>query len=225
LSARTARWRRRLVRLGLLLLTLAAAVLGPPVLWTVASSTGHLYTVDSAPAAPVGIVFGAQLRAGGHTPKAFLLGRLVTAVRLYQTGKVRALLVSGDAHGDSGNEVAVMTRYLTDHGVPAERVVADPYGLDSYDTCRRARDVYGVNRALLISQRLHLYRAVTLCRHTGMSADGVGASCDECQNVTLAFNSAREVLADIKAVRDVWTDRKPAVTSPPDPAVTRAASP
>jgi vancomycin permeability regulator SanA len=218
-------WRRRLVRSGLFLIALAVFGLGPPVLWTAASSAGHLYTVDSAPTVPVGIVFGAQLRAGGRTPKAFLAGRLVTAVRLYRAGKVRALLVSGDAHGDSGNEVAVMSRYLTEHGVPAERVVADPYGLDTYDTCRRARDVYGVTRALLVSQRFHLPRAVTLCRHAAITADGVAASCGECQNVTLAYNAGREVLADLKAVRDVWSDRKPAVTSPSDPAVNKAASP
>jgi vancomycin permeability regulator SanA len=205
-------------------LALAVLGLGAPVLWTALASAGHLYTVDSAPTAPVGIVFGAQLRADGHTPKAFLAGRLATAVRLYRAGKVRALLVSGDAHGDSGDEVAVMTRYLTEHGVPTERVVADPYGLDSYDTCRRARDVYGVTRALLVSQRFHLLRAITLCRHLGLAVNGVGASCQECQNVTLAYNAAREVLADVKAVRDVVTDRKPAVTSTPDPALNRAES-
>jgi vancomycin permeability regulator SanA len=214
---------RRRLRQAAALLALAILALIAPSVWTLSVSHGHLYTVDGAPQAPVAIVFGAQLAPGGNSPKLFLAGRLATAVELFQAGKVRAILVSGDAHGSSGNEVAVMSRYLTEHGIAADRIVADPYGLDSYDTCRRARDVYGVTRALLVSQRYHLPRAVTLCRELGLSADGVAAHCDGCMRITLAANTARELLATYKALYDVTTDRQPAITSPPDPALTRAS--
>jgi vancomycin permeability regulator SanA len=182
-----------------------------------------MYTVDDAPEAPVAIVFGAQLSADRVRPKPVLAGRLTTAAELLRAGKVRALLISGDAKGSSGDEIAAMTGYLLELGVPAQRIVADRFGLDSYDTCRRAHDVYGVTRALLVSQRLHLPRAVTLCRARGIDADGVAARCDNCRRFTLAVNTAREVPADFKAVFDVLTDRPPAVPSPPDPALTEAA--
>lgn len=214
--------RRRILRRGAALLLLGVLVLAAPTVWTYTVSAGHVYTVDAAPEAPVAIVFGAQLAPGGAQPKSFLAGRLATAAQLLHAGKVRALLVSGDANGSSGNEVAVMGRYLADLGVPPQRIVADPYGLDSYDTCRRAHDVYGVTRALLVSQRLHLPRAVTLCRTAGIDADGVAARCDTCREITLAGNAAREVLADFKAVYDVVSGRPPAVSSPPDPALTQA---
>jgi vancomycin permeability regulator SanA len=227
-----ASWRRRLrhrigsrrfLRRSAILSVLGVLVLTAPSVWTYVASDGHVYTVDSAPRAPVAIVFGAQLESGGTQPRSFLRGRLVTAAELLRSGKVHALLVSGDANGFSGNEVAVMSRYLAGLGVPADRIVTDPYGLDSYDTCRRAHLVYGVTRALLVSQRLHLPRALTLCRTEGIDADGVAARCDSCQRITWAYNSFREILADYKAVYDVASGRPPAVSSPPDPALTEAA--
>jgi vancomycin permeability regulator SanA len=199
-----------------------AVAIGPTV-WVSIGSAGHIRDQDHAAHAPVVIVFGAQLTPGGTEPKPFLRGRLDTAAALVRAGRATAVLVSGDGRGSTGDEVAVMSRYLTDHGVPARRIVADGAGLDSYDTCRRAHDVYGVRRALLVSQAFHLPRAVTLCRGLGIDADGVTARCDGCRTSTLTFNHAREVPASWKAVYDRITDRPPAVSSPPSPDLVAAA--
>jgi vancomycin permeability regulator SanA len=217
------RWLRRTL-LGLLaVVLLGVAAIAAPVVWMTAASAGHLHdTVADAPSAPVVIVFGAELAPGGQRPKPFLAGRLDIAAELVRAGKARAVLVSGDAGGRSGDEVTVMTRYLVDRGVEQRRIVADPHGLDSYDTCARARQVYGIRRALLVSQAFHLPRAVTLCRRLGVDADGVSARCDGCRAVTLRKNRVREVGADAKAVGDALRDRPPAVQSPQDSAVTEA---
>jgi vancomycin permeability regulator SanA len=209
--------RRRIRLLALIGVVLLLVLLGPTV-WLWAGAAGH---IDTRTSAPVAIVFGAQLTDDGTEPKPFLRGRLDTTVALVKAGRTTAVLVSGDAHGGSGDEVAVMSRYLIDHGVPARRIVADGAGLDSYDTCRRAHDVYGVRKALLVSQGYHLHRAVTLCRGLGIDADGVAARCD-CSWVTLALNRAREVPAAWKAGYDRTSDRPPAVSSPKDPALTEA---
>lgn len=209
---------RRRVRLLALIGIVLLVVLLAPTVWLWAGAAGHIGTSARA---PVAIVFGAQLTDDGTQPKSFLRGRLDTTVALVKAGRVTAVLVSGDAHGGSGDEVAVMSRYLIDHGVPARRIVADGAGLDSYDTCRRAYDVYGVRKALLVSQAYHLHRAVTLCRGLGVDADGVPARCD-CSWVTLALNRGREVAAAWKAVYDRASDRPPAVSSPKDPALTQA---
>ena len=101
------------------------------------------------------------------------------------------------------------------------RVVEDPFGLDTYDSCVRARQVFGVTRALIVTQRYHLARAVTLCRQAGIETDGVGAPCDGC-SVRLYTNSVREYFAGTKAAWDAYRDRPPAVSSPPSAAVADA---
>ena len=208
--------------LGVAMLGLLAVVAS--LAWTWTASAGHrLTSVAAAPEAPVAIVFGAELRPDG-TPKPFLAGRLDTGAELYRAGKVRAVLVSGDGGGNSGDEVSAMQRYLTARGVPADRVVADPHGLDTYDTCARAHQVYGVRRALLVSQDFHVPRAVALCRHLGIDADGVAGRCDGCRDKTLWRNRVREVPAALKAAVDALRDRPPVVVSPRDKTLDKALS-
>jgi vancomycin permeability regulator SanA len=219
--ATLARMKKRAVLMSLSVVAVVA--IGAPFLWTRLASSGHVHeTSADAPEAPVVIVFGAELAPGGERPKPFLAGRLDVAAELVRAGKARAVLVSGDSGGSSGDEIAAMTRYLVERGVDGRRIAADPHGLDTYDTCVRAVDVYGVRRALLVSQAFHLPRAVTLCRRAGMEADGVHARCDSCRTVTLRRNAAREVGADVKAVGDALRRRGPAVDSPPDDSVADA---
>ena len=187
------------------------AVVFAPSVWLWLASAAHM----SGSSAPVVIVFGAQLTDDGTRPKPFLKGRLDAAVRVVRAGRATAVLVSGDEHGSSGNEVAAMSRYLESAGIPAHRIVQDGAGLDTYDTCRRAHDVFGVRKALLATQEFHLHRAVALCRSLGLDADGVAAPCDDCRESTLLSNRVREVPGAWKALIDRVRHRPPAVVSPP----------
>ncbi len=208
---------RRRVGLVVLVTVVLSAV---PWLWTTLSAQGHLHEAADAPVADVVIVLGTQVAADRRTPEDRLAGRLRTAAALVHGGRARVVLVSGDGGGESGDEPAVMTSYLTGElGVDPRRVVADPYGLDTYDSCARARDVYGVTRALVVTQSYHLSRAVTLCRRLGLDADGVAAGCDGCGAALLAEKWARDYLASGKALWDAVRHRPPAVSSPADPAV------
>ncbi|PWR06850.1 hypothetical protein DKT68_21055 [Micromonospora acroterricola] len=193
-----------------------------PWLWTTISARGHVYDEADAPAADVVIVLGTAVAADRRQPGDRLAGRLQTAAELVNSGRARVVLVSGDGAGTSGDEPAVMTSYLTDLGVDPRRVVADPYGLDTYDSCARAREVYGVERALVVTQSYHLSRAVTLCRHLGLDVDGVAARCAGCGRALLAEKSLRDYFASGKAAWDAVRDRPPAVRSPADPAVRNA---
>jgi vancomycin permeability regulator SanA len=209
--------RRRWLRRSALVLGVAAGlavvVVVGCVAWTRIESSGRIHSVGQAPQAPVVVVLGAQLAPGGTEPMPFLAGRLDVAAQLVTTGRARTVLVSGDAAGGSGNEIVAMTNYLRRRGVPARSIMADPYGLDSYDTCARAARVYGIRRALLVSQAYHLPRTVTLCRRVGIDAHGVKARCDGCRNITLIVNTAREALANVKAVPDAIRRPPPAVTT------------
>ncbi|MEU8213341.1 ElyC/SanA/YdcF family protein [Micromonospora sp. NPDC049044] len=209
------RRRRRLAVLAVAALLLASL----PWLWTTVSARGHLYAEADAPAADVVIVLGTAVAADRQQPSDRLAGRLETAAALVTSGRATVVLVSGDGGGASGDETAVMTAYLTGLGVDARRVVADPFGLDTYDSCARAREVYGVQRALIVTQSFHLPRAVTLCRQLGLDVDGVTARCDGCGRLMFAEKSVREYFASGKAAWDTARGRPPAVGSPADPAV------
>ncbi|MGK5680575.1 SanA/YdcF family protein [Actinoplanes sp. URMC 104] len=212
------------MRRRLIIVVLAGLVLlSVPWLWTTGAAWGHLHDGADAPAADVVIVLGTQVGADRRTPEARLAGRLRTAAALVTDGRARAILVSGDAGGDSGDETAAMTGYLTGElGVDPARVVADPYGLDTYDSCRRARDVYGVRSALIVTQSYHLSRAVTVCRQLDLDADGVRADCTGCGAKLLAGKAVRDYFASGKAAWDVLRDRPAAVSSPASTALTDA---
>lgn len=140
-----------------------------------AATQGYIYaSADAAPERPVALVFGAGYRHGQPSP--VLYDRLLTAAELYKSGKVKKLLVTGDNGSLDYNEVAVMRRSLMRMGIPGADVVKDHAGFRTYDSCYRARDVFGVERAILVTQDFHLPRAVYLAR--GMGIDAVGVRAD-----------------------------------------------
>ncbi|MFE9186240.1 vancomycin high temperature exclusion protein [Micromonospora haikouensis] len=190
-----------------------------PWLWTKIAAHGHVHGEADVPSADVVIVLGTEVAADRRRPADRLAGRLETAAALVRDGRARVVLVSGDGGGASGDEPAVMTSYLVELGVDPGRVVADPFGLDTYDSCARAREVYGVTRALIVTQSYHLSRAVTLCRGLGVDVDGVAARCAGCPATLLAEKAVRDYFASGKAAWDAVSGRPPAVRSPVDPAV------
>jgi vancomycin permeability regulator SanA len=214
---------RLVVRAAVVVGCVAVVVSGPAFAWTRFAAAGHLYDPADAPRADVALVLGAEVAPGGTRPMPFLRGRLETAAGLVRAGRVKVLLVTGDAHGGSGDETTVMSAYLVgDLGIDPARVVVDPDGLDTYDSCVRARTVYGITRALVVTQPFHLSRAVALCRGAGIDADGVRAACDGCSTARLVRNTTRDYAACTKAAFDALTDRPPGVDSPPNRAVADA---
>lgn len=196
-----------------------AVVLGSAA-WVAVVSSGRVHDVADAPEAPVVIVLGSQVRDG--KPMKYLEGRLDAAVSLFRSGQAHAVLVSGDANGRSGNEIEAMTEYLVDAGIPSEKIVGDDYGLDTYDTCWRAATTFGVTKALVVSQGMHVSRAVALCRDAGIDVDGVHADCD-CNRLAVLRNFGREWLARPKVVLDLASGRTPAVVSEPTEVLTSAS--
>ncbi|HET8992982.1 MAG TPA: YdcF family protein, partial [Rhodococcus sp. (in: high G+C Gram-positive bacteria)] len=175
---------------------------------------GRMYSLADAPSAPVVIVPGARVRGG--KPGGFLRGRLDVAVSLVRDGRARAVLVSGDAEGRSGNEITAMIDYLAEHGVGRDRIVADPYGLDTFDTAQRAVRTFGVREATIATQRFHLARAVALCLRAGIDATGVVAN-GQVRPWSQVRSHLREwVLSRPKAFLELRFPRDPAVSTPPD---------
>jgi vancomycin permeability regulator SanA len=200
-------WLRRMPKIAAVVALVGGLILAACVSWVRLSARSHIYSAADVPPAPVAIVFGALVNPSG-TPSDFLVARLALGQRLYDSGKVRALLVSGDNSTAHYDEPDVMRHWLIDHGVPPAKVVADYAGFDTYDTCVRAHRIFGVQRAILVSQAFHVPRAVTICRREGVLADGVG---DTSVSDQFAWwrGTAREQAADIKAAYDVLSGRSP----------------
>lgn len=165
------------------------------------------YTARSVPANDVALVLGAQIYPDG-VPSPYLRGRLDLAKKLYDTGKVRAILVSGDNGMAHYNEPDGMRQYLIDAGVPAQQVIADYAGFDTYDSCVRAREVFGVTSLTIVTQGYHLPRAVTTCELTGMHTYGVGDH-SVAKDRTWRYGQVRELAANFKMVYDVASHRTP----------------
>ena len=83
------------------------------------------------------------------------------------------------------------------------RITIDDAGFDTYDSCYRARHIFGVASAVVVTQNYHLPRAVYLCRSVGIDADGLGVrDWGRVPTGKMVHYQAREVLADVKAVWD-----------------------
>ena len=206
-SLRTRRGQRRAVQL---VAALAVLALLPPA-WLFLSTGSRLRTVADAPSEPVAVVFGAGLNPDG-TPSGYLADRLDTALDLYHLGKVKSFLVTGDNDRTSYDEPDAMRDYLLRHGVPADRIVRDYAGFHTWDSCSRARRIFGVRSALLVSQGFHIRRAVALCRSVGIDAYGV--STTQPRDLTWYYGAVRELPAASEALLDVLFQPDPTVLGP-----------
>ncbi|BBA97304.1 putative integral membrane protein [Actinacidiphila reveromycinica] len=211
---RTRHARRRLLRCAVALCVLALL----PSAWLRLTQDGRVRSERDVPSEPVAVVFGAGLSDGA--PSAYLAHRLDAAVRLYDTGKVRVILATGDNSRPSYDEPAAMRAYLVAHGVPGSQVVLDYAGFDTWDSCDRARRIFGVDRAVLVTQDFHIDRALALCGAAGIDAYGVGV--DERHDATWYASGTREVLAADKAALDVVLKPDPQFLGRHEPGVARA---
>lgn len=146
----------------------------PPVV--VNSYGDQIYTeISNVPQAPVAIVFGAGLNKNGR-PSDVLKDRLKIALALYEAGKVKKILVSGDNRVENYNEPEAMYNYLVNAGIPKGDLIQDFAGRRTFDTCVRAKEVFGIEKAVLVSQEYHLPRAIFTCEGVGIESVGASAT-------------------------------------------------
>jgi len=204
---------RRLI-LAISLLGMLALFL--PRLITGLHATARIFTVESSPADRVAIIFGAGLRRDG-TPTAILRDRVLAAVQLYREGKIEKLLMSGDNRVVEYNEPQAMRQYALSLGVPDEAIVLDYAGRRTYDTCYRARAIFEVESAILVTQDFHLPRALFLCSRLGLEAVGVKANNFYYLKRSRLIWNVRELLATFGAFMDVYVYKPLPVLGDPEP--------
>jgi SanA protein len=187
-----------------------------PRLLTALNAWPRTYSIDQVPERPVAIVFGAGLWWDG-SPSPVLRDRVATAAQLYFAGKVKKLLMSGDNRFLDYNEPGAMQEYALKLGVPEEDIVLDFAGRRTYDTCYRARVIFGLEQAILVTQAFHLPRALYTCNQLGLRAIGVQADLRDYRRGARLYWQGREIPATLMALLEVHVTRPLPVLGEPEP--------
>jgi SanA protein len=177
---------------------------------------GSTFTVDTVPGRRVAIVFGARVYAD-ERPSAMLADRVAAGVDLYRAGKVEVLLMTGDNSYLDYNEPDTMKAYAMKLGVPEGNIVVDYAGRRTYDSCYRARHIFQVDEAILVTQNFHLDRALLLCNALGVKSVGVWADYQRphgYSRVSLDYSRLREFPAMLAAVIDLVRRPTPIMGEP-----------
>ncbi len=112
-------------------------------------------------------------KVNGETPSDMLEDRLLCGVALYQNGAAPKLLMSGDHGTVPYDEVNAMKQFAIDKGVPSSDIFMDHAGFSTYESVYRAKEIFGVEKMLIVTQEYHLYRALYIARELGIEAYGV----------------------------------------------------
>lgn len=176
-------------------------------IYIVDSTKKYIYSdPEYLPEFKTALVLGASVK--GSVMSDILADRAESALELYRKGKVDQILVSGDANGKYYDEVTAVRKFLNEKGVSDKDILIDGAGLDTYDSLYRARDVFGVNTVIVVTQNYHLSRAIFLARNMGIEAYGLLADKHRYQDIN--YFQMREWLARAKAVYDLIFHSVPA---------------
>lgn len=199
----------RLIRILVIILSIAFCILFliPRLINELFQAPSIYNNIEDIPAGKVAIVFGAGLKSDGTVTR-ILRDRVNAAIQLYEAGKVEKILLSGDNRVVEYNEPAAMYEYAVSKGIPEEDLILDYAGRRTYDTCYRAKEIFQVEGAILVTQRFHLARALFLCKNFGVESTGYSANLSYYFKSSRLIWNIRELPATTVAIIDAWF-RKP----------------
>ncbi|GAA3778931.1 SanA/YdcF family protein [Flavobacterium ginsengiterrae] len=169
------------------------------------TKTKIYYSIKKFPKNDVGIIFGAGIN--GNQPSKYLKDRLDAGILLYKAKRINKILLSGDNGRDEYDELTVMKNYCYSHGVDTTKIFVDYAGFDTYSTMYRAKHIFKIKRATLISQEYHLNRAIYIGNQMGIKSAGYSANQGE--YLGYKYVCFREYLSIFKSFFDVLRNREP----------------
>lgn len=205
-----------LIRILLITLATCILILIAGRLYVDGYARSRIHMPELVPQQRVAIVFGAGLWRNG-TPTPVLKDRIETAADLYFNGKVEKLLMSGDNRFIDYNEPGAMREYALSLGVPMEDIVLDYAGRRTYDTCYRAKAIFGVDKAILVTQAFHMPRALYTCNQLGVQSTGVVADNRYYRKMSRLYWNLRELPAILIAIWEVNISHPLPVLGDPEP--------
>lgn len=172
-----------------------------PQLWIAGATKAQRYEkIGDLPEAQAILVLGARVYP--DRPSLMLAERLDEAAAMFKAGKAPVILVSGASLGPTADEPKTMRAYLEERGIPAEAILEDEGGKNSYRSVWRAKNVFHFDHVLIATTAYHLPRCLYLAKHLGLEAEGCGARNRIEYN--MPFNYVREGLAQIKALYNLY---------------------
>lgn len=160
-----------------ILIVLIVIILVPVIInfYVILSTKNRIVSGDSELLTDIDyiVILGAGIRRGKPSP--MLEDRLKTGISLYNNDISNKILITGDHMNDDYDEVTVMKNYLLEHGIPEEDIITDNYGISTYDSIYRVKNVYKSNKVVIVSQRYHLYRTLFLSDNLDLKSYGVEA--------------------------------------------------
>jgi len=175
-----------------------------------------VYDLDSVPPEAVVMVPGAGLTYQGG-PSLPLKDRLDAAIALYNSGKVQKLLFSGDNSDVNYNEPGAMKTYAIENGIPEADIVLDYAGRRTYDSCYRAKAIFGLEEIIVVTQPYHLPRMTFLCSKLGIKTEGLPVEQSQYIRQRFLFWNFREVFATLVAYWDIYIAKPLPVLGDPEP--------
>ena len=173
--------------LKLLVFIIFAAMVGAMVIMLI-NSRVKASTQDDI----IFVVQGSEID-DSETPSPMLKDRLDVGIALYKQGFVPKILLSGDNGQEGHNEIHVMLKYTKAAGVPDSDIFCDHAGFSTYDSMYRAADIFKVDRAVVVTQKYHEYRALYIAKKLGIQVCGVASDQESYFGQT--YREAREILA------------------------------
>ncbi|MDD5405631.1 MAG: ElyC/SanA/YdcF family protein [Sulfurovaceae bacterium] len=180
-------------------------ILLPFIIYAIMSITswGRIYDdINDVPTKKTALLLGTTKYISKGEPNPFYIYRIKTAAKLYKRGKVKEILISGDSTTKYYRETYFMRKDLIKAGVPLSAIRADKKGVRTFDSIKRAKEVYGINDYIIVSQKFHLQRALflALCR----GDDAIGFVAPEIEGSAASRKMmARELFARPVALLDL----------------------
>lgn len=184
-------YKKILLILGVILLTIFVYAIGINyyVKYTVMD---RIKTIDEIEDVDTIIVLGAKVHEDGRL-SLMLKDRLDKTIEVYNKLDIKKIIVSGDSEHKDYDETTKMKEYLINNGIPEEDIIVDIYGLSTHDSIYRLKNVFGINKSIIITQKYHLYRALYIANSLKIEAYGIPASGENYFGQT--SRELREILA------------------------------
>jgi SanA protein len=171
-------------------------------------SEGYLsYQIPDVPAMKTALLLGTSKTLENGQPNAYFDNRIEAAWQLYKSDKIQYIIVSGDNSRKDYNEPEDMQKALIRNGIPEDHIFMDFAGFRTLDSVVRAKEIFGQQKIIIVSQKFHNERAVFLARQNGIEAFGYNAA--DVNKYAGFKTNLREYFAKAKAYYDVITGVEP----------------